>query len=352
MGQEGEKCHQQRGGQGDSDQQAGAELGHHGPPAVPPGSGHPDHRPPRHEDPVDEGGLGEAGQNRQGEGDAEQPPTAPPSFPGGGQRPFDPEQRQRKQEDGSDGCVGQPGVRTTQSEGDTPGDRERPPHPQPSNQPIGRPPGGRLEEDLEVEHPLVKQQQDGGEEERPALHLAGQRRPDAFVGVPPRDVTMEPVEGDQVTQRLGGEARIGIDVGTAGQPGALARAQIGVDGLGVAGDQVQQAGKIGEQDGDEDADEREDLVRSPIDVLEEPQPGGAEYRSRVLCWHAVCSSPVTRAMILATGFGVGHSVSAYDAPVVLFEHGHRRPGNAVPVPGGQPMTAVQIGIAGFGPAEP
>jgi len=60
-------------------------------------------------------------------------------------------------------------------------------------------------------------------------------------------------------------------------------------------------------------------------------------------------------MILATGFGVGHSVSAYDAPVVLFEHGHTCPRIAIPIPGGMTMTSVPFGIAGlpagFGTAE-
>ena len=52
-----------------------------------------------------------------------------------------------------------------------------PAHAQPPDEEVGGPPGDELHAQLDQQHPLVEDQQQGEGEERPALHLPGQGLP-------------------------------------------------------------------------------------------------------------------------------------------------------------------------------
>ena len=175
------------------------------------------------------------------------------------ERVFDAQEAKGEERHRPDRRVGQPGEGAAQSEGHTGGGRQGASHPEPADQGVGGHPGERLQQHLHDQHPLVEGQDQDEGEEGAALHLAGQGRPDPLVGVPPRDVPVQPVEGGQVPQRLGGVAGIGIDVGDPRQPPGLGRRQVGVEDEGVGRDQMEEGGPVGDQDRDPDAGERHDV---------------------------------------------------------------------------------------------
>src|SRR5664279_3933339 len=178
--------------------------------------------------------------------------------------------------------VGKPGVRPAEAERH-PGCRgERTAHAQSPDEEVGGPSGGCFEHQLEQEQALVEGEQNGQREERTALHLTGQRRPDPLEGVPPRDVLVEPVEGGQVAEGLGGVPGVGVDVGKAGQPARGGRRQVGVDDERVGGDDVQQHGEVGRQDGEEDAHQGDEVGRPAGEPPPNCPTGSARHWHRFL----------------------------------------------------------------------
>ena len=174
--------------------------------------------------------------------------------------PFDTQKAQRQQGHGPDWSVGQPGVGAAQCEGHTSRGRDAATDPQAPEQEVRRPSGDHLEGELDQNQTLRESEQDGEREECTALHLAGQGRTQTLVRVPPRDVAVEPVENGQMSESLGGEPGIPVDIREAGQPPWLGRRQVGIEDEGIGGDQVQETQAVGHQNGAHDAGQR-DKVR-------------------------------------------------------------------------------------------
>ena len=173
--------HDQRGGQGGRAEEATGQPGEGSPPDVAARAGQAERGPPGHEQPVEQGRLGKAGQDGEGQGHGQQPPSPSPAFPGRLDGPLHPDEGQREQGNRPYGGVRQPGERPAQAERHPRGSGERPAHPEPANQEVGRPPGHRFDDHLHDEHTLVKGQEHGQGEERPALHLPGQGGAHSFI---------------------------------------------------------------------------------------------------------------------------------------------------------------------------
>ena len=276
----GDEGHEERRRQRHPGDAARRHLAHHRPPAPATGADHPEHGPQADEGPVDGRRLGEAGQDRERDRHRQEAPSAPPPLGCRRQGPFHPEQRQRQDRHRPDGRVGQPGVGTAQPEGHPGGGGEGASDPQPTDQGVGRPAGDQFEGDLEEQQAVVEHQEQRQGEEGTALHLAGQRGADALEGVPPRDVAVQPVEGGQVAECLGGVAGVRVDVGVAGEATGRPRAERGVDVQRVGRDQVEERRGVGHQDGDEDHDHGQG-VRSQAGEGGPPRRHGATARSAV-----------------------------------------------------------------------
>ena len=135
------------------------------------------------------------------------------SLPG----PLYTEKRQRQEGHGIGGGVLEPCQGAAEPEGDSAGRGCRPAEVEPPEKEVRGTAGHQLEQHVEEdESEAVLEEQDGREEGR-RLHLAGQRRTQSFVGVPPWNVSVEPIRGDQMSHGLGDVTGVGVDDGVTGK---------------------------------------------------------------------------------------------------------------------------------------
>jgi len=81
--------------------------------------------------------------------------------------------------------------------------------------------GCNLQDQFEQEHAGRKgQNQDEGEEGR-RLHLARERQPDSGIGIPPRNLTLQEIQGGPTAQSLGGVALVRINARKSRRRGAV-----------------------------------------------------------------------------------------------------------------------------------
>ena len=155
---------------------------------------------------------------------------------------FDAQQRQREERDRVGRGVFEPGQSAAQPEGHTTCGRSCSTQVQLPEEEVRGVARHQLEQDVEDNEPQGVLEQKDGWEERCRLHLPGQRRAQTFVGVPPRDMSVEPICRGQMAHRHGDVAGIGVDERKA-RKGLMASPalQVGVELDRIRRDDMQQA---------------------------------------------------------------------------------------------------------------
>jgi hypothetical protein len=121
-----------------------------------------------------------------------------------------------------------------------------------------------LQHDAEIDLTIWYQIEGIKRKESGGLQLPCQWCADSLVWVPPRDVTMKPINRGEMAQRLGGEANVGIDVvltlEETGLNGRLQSAQL-VDRVRI--EDVKQIRAVREHDNEENYDDRTSSLALP-----------------------------------------------------------------------------------------